>query len=1288
MPSDVTTQTDFNTTHEDYLRQLEKTLEQGLESYREIFAKVHNKYLQLKKIPFEEVRFELRLCTQLAWACAFNKAETAQTLNMQQYYLEHFPNDREVIEQKLKLCGQTEILEATAEGLSLELVPVCNEKETQANLPPKEKVTSAVIRQDRDGINYLDNFTKLQHTFQRLSLLTDQDKPKSKMKQFDAFADDLIRLVYQIKKAYPLKSCQHIDINSHPVFQALNFAVEAQALYISFLKKYNQNMLKLSDTLQQRAFFLSTLAAYYEKSNAPEELLDSVQQRAEAAEFQFVNIKGFSACDNVIAADVTSPIEKLRAEQAQATIAHTQEVGLKEVDLSFKAAFGFESLPKSQWPSQNRLLKDELDDINASYPQAPFAPYLQKVAMYVSHILAVMAPQQDTTRPYIQFVDGDNNLHLYEPFDVSNISRTAEDNASDATLPDKETLLTALTLYFQARIGELNQRITWGFIYNSYNLSCIQQEITFCQLRLNTYQFLLGERAPLTVSQTQASLKQIQCEPHVSPLIHALASTEQAAIIQEAQAQLSSTILSAEAPTEVSKKYPKRKKSSKKSPAKPATKVIEPQQTPPSSMSKKLDLMEAVNSELYDEALILAAEWVQLLKQEENEEKERSQGEKTEQLLLIEENLNDAYMHRAIIQRNLAIIHNNQTYSDGASQSLDLAWQYLAPDTAEKQELRNHQIQQIKQHQWLIYSQLGYIDLANDAREVAQTHAIKNDSFCFVIQSLTLSSIPMFDSVVYLQAILEEYRGLIDRMLDNDKPPVFVNSYDIPHFHFALKKLSTFLFLAGTQTIKSGIGQGKHDVVEEGIALINKSLDLDYKLLNHSTMHAPEHRFVLELKLGTSFRTLQAILPPDDKRKKYLNKPYRLLAKEHYDEAHKIANRLNDAEKKALVKKEIAKLPSATKLSYQAIESSMGDTAQQNYFVECLNKRQIEEPLYVVEDIAAETELMMQKIEEHSKLEQVRNIIRVLEFFHGDDFIDSRIETNRENITTYRRELDALRIQLLYSIDNHHALIAHTHEVHQSEQGEANGTAPSDALVAHFNSEIQYFAKVLRIYKEQQAEEQLRLNPMNRGMKDKYQAQGDKVNELFLRLENFKNTNTHVQKLTEQECIEAQNSRVVIDLMPAELENLKQSRVLPGTFKNGITYLQDKTFWVALYQFYSGVKHSNKGLTQDRTQNAKIHYFMAKIMNWALSEMTESLYPQLQSREAQLYLHTAFTKMKGLCESEYRVAQGRGQKLFGRNYLVDDLRALAALSLPEISPVKEADHSEHNGSKAIAARML
>lgn len=1283
------TQTDFMTIHEDRLFQLRETLNEDPKSSKDILRQVYHQFQELKKLPFEEVRFQMRLCAEIAWQCYFHhenllvkdgtskNKETVCVFNIQQYYLKHRPGDREIMEQQSQLCGMANILDHEASESAHE-VTFFRTKETQANLPSKNKIVPAVIQQSTgDNIDYTKNFMELEKCFKELRVLTKQDNLKNKAKKFDAFASGLTQLVYQIKMVYPLNSCQQIDMISHPALIVLNFAANTQTLYINFLKTYyEEDLQKLNLALQQRALFLRTLLSYYKKSNAPAEMIASQGERLRVAEEQSLNIKSMMSCDNIIKSPATFLNEKSRAEAELKSIKQVHMTAMEAIASSFKALFGFECLSGSPWQGLNLRYQSELSDLYANLTPQPFQPFVDKMSCYVNNMLAVMAPQNDLPdmpMPYLNLVDGNNQLDHTKPLVLS-----------EEMLQEKEAVLLALTLYFQAKIEALQQQIHFPDSSLVIDINKIDAEIFICQTRLEMYEFLLGQKVSLAPDYIQSNIELIIASDHITPLIKALAFMEQLAITETTRTQTlddKAQQENIEILSEVSK-VSQRVKLTKRRNNKPIDTIPVKDITPDTMDKSKLtlpthiaskhqELLNALDDDENERALVIVKEWIDLLKNE-IQQNPKSADKKSDEQRLIEQTLYDAYMYQAVIQRYLS-------KASDSIETLEMALHYVAPESEASMTIRNMQMQRIMEYRWLVYSDCGHVGKASEAYEIAKQYAEKNDSYCFIVAYAGLTAISQIDNVDSLQTVIKRYEDLIDRVLDDNKPRIFVGHHDIPHFQFVLKSLSGYLLFDGIRMVQSGLGEGNNDLLKEGMVLINRSLGLNYALLDHSRIHDRDETFYLEVKLADAFCELQAILPPNHTNKNYKGKCYKLLAEEHYDEAKKIANHLNDPEKEKLVKRGLAKLEEATIRARRAIETSMRDIAEINFQQVCFEGilQERSEVLDIIENIPEEIDNMLLFMERHTKIEQIKNILRLLAVFHGTEFFDHREANNRKIISEFNKELDALRFNLAQKMDRSHALILNTLKA----RADKDSSTDIATLIDCYHVDLHYLTKVTRLYEEQKYEVKFKLGTMHVQLKEKLGFVNGMLNARLSEIEALSDKNEPLSLLTKEDCFKKQNERMMIDLTAINLGDLKSAnndRLEP--FRKGITALEKTYFWIALYRFYSGLhdKQNHNALKSCRSDNGKVHLLMAKVLDWALNEIKENIYTNMKNKDSRLYLQTIFTKIKSFCLKEYKVAQDKGKGFFGKSYLMDDINKLNVLSLTssESDDIIEQDKKE------------
>jgi|GEM_PF-6352546 len=1279
--SDHVVELDPAPTYFSKLQELKQRLQEQSEDYAWVLDRVFEYYMQLKAHPFSEVKNEMALCAELAWLCIDSMPEDESksvdrpfnhARDIQDYYLKHDKTTITVLDQHLKLLDKYAAYhpDFSEGGHREELVSLLDERRQaeDVTIEPQTEPPSLKLEEPRQSV--MD--ASAVYSYDMLSSRLDDLKYSRNVQLLEALAKDALNLVYENKRNYPKRDYPNLP-KTHESIEATQLAIECYATYIEQLRKNKTNSFKLARALQHAAFLFRTLEGFYQRTNADDVLLDSLHCQVGAAQSQALNLKGIIASHHVIQSEATSPDEKARARAYNKSHKYAQRKGLDDLIAQYQQAVDFDdtswhgsmiSSVSHEPPTAETIqaLQLKYQQLLTSFPQPSLGPFVEEVAAKIHQVL-------------YSYIDGElpqGSLMTLVDFNLADDTQNITFNdAIFMDTPARQDLLNLIILYFDSKKTYLDQML-WSVPAYSPQSDFIHFNKFVADVRRDMYIHFFNGQSHLSLAEKKQALDSMFAHPDcLTPLTNFLATKA----LDELKDVMQSNILSdigakIEPPKAQAKpKRPnnKKKKKPKKSPVSVSRfdEIAEQyKQVMPSFnhrwLSLRSDMVDAIGRNHFEDALLIADGWIAVLKDglsDATDEKAESE---------ICRSLNDAYIHKAIIQRNL------QCY-DGAMQTINEAWRNLEPEADKTYVLE--QKQKLTLERAFIYQANRDNDKAAIAFKSAKDLAEQNNSFCFYILNLSLP-LPSGNSDE-IEQLISKHQDVIKHLTNSDSM-LKVNVYELTGFYESYEKLAAYNFLAGVNYLKQAqiakyYGRDKQhkELVQKANGFLDVCFNVNRIICDHSKHHLPQRTFDLELALATCYITVQLLSSKSE---------YREHAKQHLQNARHIANLAGNESMKLRIREEEAKLKEASKVSKQITMRCAAEASHQHYKELCAAKQsemaKIE--LRASEDLDGDEALMLQHMQAHSRLSQVKNIYRVLDLF------DVRINTSDSGITP-DHYLKFANLVTTKSLDantemrKYKDILQYTYQEtvkHLDEETEA----PPDILVQQHNYEMHYLVKLKRMFDEQATEQSLGFNTVSQVLiqhKDK-QAQ---VAAVFSEgLKSYEKENKHFEPVDTSWCerkqLEGWPARPCIDSF--SLTYLGCAADLIGSVQQG---LDEKQYWIVLYLLIKALKEHKSYFENNPEAKAEAHLCIAKVMHWTLQELKESIYPDVgDDPDLTCFLTHTFSRMQGYAEVHYKLAK-RGDTFFSQNESIDEAMAsLLQLSLEE-SPQNVDDMSSSDSLK-------
>lgn len=1277
--SDHAVELDPTPTYFSKLQALKQRFQEQSEAYDWVLDRVFEYYMQLKGHPFSEVKAEMALCADLAWLCIDSMSEDESksvdrlfnhARDIQDYYLQHDKTTITVLEQHLKLLDKysaynPEITESNREAL----VNLLDERKQAEDVAIESQTESSSLKleEPRQPVSNLGAV----YSYDELSTRLEDLKYSRNVQLLEELAKDALNLVYENKRNYPKRDYPWLSMTNESIM-ATQLAVECYATYIEQLRKQKTNSFKLARALQHTAFLFRTLEGFYQRTDADEALLESLRHQVGAAQSQALNLKGMIASHHVIQSEATSPDEKARARAYNKTHKREQRKGLDALIAQYQKAVDFDDMGGHYHYAQEdhkpptvgtfNALQLEFQRLLASYPQPSLGPFVEKVASMVHHALG-------------PFIDGEMPQgSLMSLVDFNLADDTQNIIFSDAIFqdtPERHVLLNLMTLYFDSKKTYLDQML-WSVPAYSPQSNFIYFNKFVTDVRRDMYIHLLGNQSHLSPAEKMKALDGMFAHPDcLTPLTNFFATKAAEELKDVTQSNILKDI-GAKIETPTVKAKPKRQNNKKKKKAKKAPVVVsrfdeideQYKQVMPSLnqrwLSLRSDMIEAIGRKHFEDALLIAVNWIDVLKHavmDANDEKEESE---------VCRSLNDAYIHKAIIERNL------ECY-DEAMQTINEAWRNLEPETDQVYVLE--QKQKLTLERAFLYQANRDNDKAAIAFKAAKDLAEQNNSYCFYILNMSLP-IPSGDPVE-LERLISQHQDVIKHLTDAEAM-LKVNVYELTGFYETYEKLAAYNFLVGVSYLKQAqVAKyyDRHKQYKELAQKANEFLDVCFNvnriICDHSKCHLPQRTFDLELALATCYITVQLLSSKNE---------YREHAKKHLQNARQIANLAGNKPMQLRVREEEIKLKEASKVSKQVTMRCAAEASHQAYEALCSAKQfEMEKvEIRVSDDVEQDAKLMLDHMQVHSRLSQIKNIYRVLDLLGvhihaADSGITPDHYLKFANVVT-EKTLDA-NTEMRKHID----ILQYTYQEEVKNLDEETDTPP-DSLVQQHNFEMHFLVKLKRMFDEQASEYALGFNTVSQGLIHHKDKQEQVVTVFAKGLKSYTKANEHFAVADAAWCAHKQldgwPARACIDNF--SLTHLKAMADLAGPVQNG---LEEKHYWIVLYLLIKGLKDHKSYFAEHPEAKAEAHLCIASIMHWTLQELKESVYPNaIGNQDVTYFLEHTFERMQGFAEVHYKLAK-RSDTFFSQSGGIDEaIESLLQLNLEE-SPQNVDDISPSDSLK-------
>ncbi len=1224
------------TTALEILRKLLARVQGEPSSAKAVLQVTYELFHAIKLEPVKTVAFELKLCAQIAGACtehlsadARHQAFFLRALRMQDFYLRKDRQNRTLLIQYIathaKYSGNHALVNLLVPAeLSSEQRPSPKLTENQPTLTfedmhlPERQLVSGFLSNSPGELST------------RLDRLKERAHSSRKKQAFAELQTDTFDHIKELKEMNPLRGRYNTN---DEIFAALFFALEVQFQYISYLRQH-KDLFALSKAYNSSACLFRTLHEYASRANMADESKQQFLDMKEFMEKQASNVDNIFTCEHIGKSEVTSAEEKARAQAKKSEYADSQEQGLSALCANYQNMLGgghvtFLAVPNFTVTLDTyQNLKDELEQIQLSYPNLSFTPLYQKAAFYLHHTMMRLMPQENPPSSYVQYAD---NAIPGDEINLSQIETMAPTEAARARLD----LLNALELYYSTAIAHLDE-LRYGVMPGSTEDHFLLSARFVSETRLETYRYLLKPQVASNVLRSKSDCEAIlEREEYVTPLIRVLA--EQKLVHAKAQIAVSTevqerTLTGMHEPPKTTE-APSGPTNQRSRTAQKKAKQRKKKQEQKVEESSVLTLWQGVQ-ERYEQTSLSAPGW--LARKEEvlkSLEAIPPDFEKTKELLddwiehaakqgitdeiLINKGLFDGWLNKAVLLR----CTGNFTE---AMDCVNNAWEHMAPEADDRyKRVRTSQMQRLLIEKGMLYSSQQKLSLAQIAFEEAEKKAQENESLCFYLILLDLQYL-----VCGPQETLVRNQDLVTRILDTSRT-IFIDEYNQAYFYSVCEALTTCMAQVGSDKLKAAnaevaYGRDATALIEEGQKYFDQVTTIHKLLLNFCRKYTPARAVEFEMKLAATYRMLRTLLPKAQRQ--HLD-----LANQHLNNVFSLASRTNNQPMLKLLHQERVNLGDALNQKGRLLQKMLREYQQNRYSIlrdDCFGTM-LNRPL-TLRDTASHQEELYTATRKHTILEEVKNIFLVLNKFKPKVATASEAALKREKKReqAFKERLYMISSEELMNIGRQVGCLTSLSQAGLGSTPIVTAVVPQ-ALVDLYAANAHYLAKMEHMQSRKDVEIDLGLGAREAHLEQAIGIQEQVVLQHKACIEAFSpNFN-----LPTGEAFLAQDiAHICLDMPDTELESIKMMSFVPASLKEA---LDEKQYWVALHHLFTGLET----LTLSARQEAYYHLLIAKIIHWTLGEMSQNLCSKITEPDERTYFEELFATLKLWCVAEYRKAR-------------------------------------------------